>query len=212
MKERESHFAKELLAWRNKECSLRKELLVEPAFWSGNLEPLRELHGEIAQAMESYINHWGWPGYSSVGNEAAIAAGYLVSHCVTQPQFMRFCLPFLEQAFRFGDAWGVFFAELYDTVMYFEGKLQVYGTFLDWDLEGNLAAWKVVEAKKVNARRRAMLLEPMSKYLSRMQQQSRDEYWIVPEDIRSYREGVVQFAHKYGWKRLQSKEEALSLE
>ena len=96
--------------------------------------------------------------------------------------------------------------------MYFEGKPQVYGTFIDWDLRGKLAAWKTVEEKKANARRWAMLLEPMSKYLSRMQQQAQDESWLVPRDIKLYREGIVGFARTHGWKRLHSKEEIPTLD
>ncbi|MBL7714767.1 MAG: hypothetical protein JNL01_04815 [Bdellovibrionales bacterium] len=180
----DSGFAKRLIELKKREDELRQNALGPNQNWDGDLKAWKAHQEEAAQEMDAYLSKWGWPGFLSVGFEGAQAAGGLISSLWSRPDFMRKCLPLIEQSYRFGDIWGDWFARLYDTVMFFEGKPQVYGTFLHWNPAGKLVPWTLVDPEKVDARRGAMELETLASYVERREREVQHLGWAPPWDWR----------------------------
>lgn len=195
----DSKLRRKLLALRDSERPLRSRALLAPDPWSAIDGRLRARHAKVAAELSALIDRSGWPGISVVGIEAADAATELVRGCFTQPAFARGCLPVIEQAFRFGEIHGEWFAKYYDTLMFFENKPQVYGTYLEWDSRKALSPWKIVDRSRVDSRRRAILMEKLADSVRKGRAEARREKRKPPSDLRRYRASLEAFARSAGW-------------
>jgi len=114
--------------------------------------------------MKKVIAEHGWPGKTLVGEEAAAAAWLLVQHADLNPEFQSECLDLLKKAHENGDATGQQVAYLTDRVLLKQGKKQVYGTQFSSGRPGNLKPLPIEDEANVDARRKAMGLQPLAEY------------------------------------------------
>jgi hypothetical protein len=68
------------------------------------------------------------------------AAWQIVQHAIGDPEFQRRSLELVRGAARRGDADPLQVAMLDDRILFFEGRLQLYGTQFDWDANGQTSA------------------------------------------------------------------------
>jgi hypothetical protein len=112
------------------------------------------------------ISQKGWPTRSMVGEPASQAAWLLVQHADQDPAFQRHCLNLLGAAAAEGEARPQDVAYLTDRVYLAEGRPQEYGTQVT-ARDGRWAPRLLRNLDHVDARRRAVGLEPLADYMTR---------------------------------------------
>lgn len=117
--------------------------------------------------MKEVIRTRGWPTFDLVGRDGSAAAWLLVQHGDLELQQMS--LPLLEEAVQFGRAERSNHAYLLDRVLVREGKKQVYGTQLDL-VDGRLVPFPIEDEAGVDARRKAIGLDPLADYIRKAQE------------------------------------------
>jgi hypothetical protein len=192
----------QLIAFRDEEALLRLGFFNGPDYFANDHRKIKKLHADIASAMRVAHRKWGWLGIDLLGIDGAMAAADLSRAAWFEPVFMRECLPLLEQAFRFGGAWGDWFAKTYDAVMFLENKSQVFGSVLDWNESGNLTPWKMVEPENVNHRRKMVCMENFENYIIWFGQDRRRLGYLPPREYTSYRKSFDEWGRSVGWKRM----------
>ncbi len=120
------------------------------------------------KAMKEIIATYGWPGVSRVGTDGAQAAWLLVQHASDDHAFQKQCLVLLQQAAACNDVSSIDVAYLADRMLIAEGKKQCYGTQVDI-LQGCITVCPIEDAEHVDARRKALGLQPLAEYLKECQ-------------------------------------------
>ncbi len=113
---------------------------------------------------EDIINKFGWLGAKKIGDQANTALFMVVQHndLTTQEKY----LPILRKAVEDGNAEPRHLALLEDRVAIKEGKLQIYGSQLSWNLKTNkYIIFPMIDPDKVDERRKAARLSSYADYL-----------------------------------------------
>ncbi|HJR08821.1 MAG TPA: DUF6624 domain-containing protein [Pyrinomonadaceae bacterium] len=115
--------------------------------------------------LEEIIKQHGWPGKSSVGEEASKAAFLILQHSDLARQ--QKYLPLLKKAARKGDALPADVAMLEDRILVNRGKKQIYGTQVHSgpDTGGKLVLAPIENEADVDKRRASVGLRPLKEYL-----------------------------------------------
>lgn len=152
--------ATELLDLIARDDALRAELAAAGVLFDGYHPQMAALHRHNAARLRELIAQHGWPGRARVGEAAARAAWRIVQHAIGEPEFMRAMLPIVAAD---PDADPIEVAMLDDRIRVFEGRLQRYGTQVDWNAEGTaLVPMNGIEAPEhVDARRKDIGLPPL---------------------------------------------------
>jgi len=117
------------------------------------------------QWMRLVLARYGWPGRRLVGDEGSHGAWLLLQHSDRDTALQRTALQLLENAVGTGDASGRDLAYLTDRVRAAEGRLQVYGTQLQYDSRGCASPKPTEDPAQLDARRASVGLEPMAQYV-----------------------------------------------
>jgi len=181
------------------ERTVRNARLKGPDYWSGDLAHLEALHATTAQNLQKSFSLEGWPTIPMVGWDEARAALQVVTRCISCPDFMLQCLPLIEQSYRFGGIPGDWFAEFYDTVMYFKGKPQIFGTFLDWNEKLDCDHWKILEREELDRRRGHFGLDSFAEDSARRMSQWKSSCPTPPKDFISYTQAREIWSKRVGW-------------
>ena len=115
--------------------------------------------------MRIILAKYGWPGRRLVGEEGSHGAWLLLQHADRDTALQRTALELLARAVNSGDASGRDLAYLTDRVRLAEGRLQVYGTQLDYDSRGCASPKPSENPEQLDARRAAVGLEPVAAYI-----------------------------------------------
>jgi len=115
--------------------------------------------------MRLVLAQYGWPGRRMVGDEASHGAWLLLQHADRDTALQRSALQLLETAVQAGDASRRDLAYLTDRVRVAEGRLQVYGTQLQYDSRGCASPKPSEEPAQLDARRASVELEPIAEYV-----------------------------------------------
>ena len=113
---------------------------------------------------------------------------------------MHACLPIAEQACRFGEIGGNWFTELYDAIMYFENKPQVFGNVVDWNVRLEAAPWEIIDPNEIDMRREIFSLEAFEKTLPSQIKVFREKHQ-PPLDYKKYRADFLSWTQDQGWNR-----------
>src|SRR5262249_53998910 len=108
---REPELRKELLERMKEDQEFRRRLMpLLPEQAEGDAEAKKEVEElwkkghEIDRRntawVKGVIERHGWPGYDQVGTDGGLAVFLLVQHAVSDPAFMKQCLPLLEAAVK----------------------------------------------------------------------------------------------------------------
>jgi hypothetical protein len=148
--------AAEILAMAEADQTMRREV-------SASARPLDKAVDERnARRMREIVSEIGWPTRSKVGAEAEHMAWLLVQHA--EIEFQRECLPLMTRE-PADEVCPQHLAYLSDRIRVREGKPQRYGTQLQRRGDG-WAPLATEEPETLDARRRAVGLEPISEYLA----------------------------------------------
>src|SRR3954471_17989359 len=115
--------------------------------------------------MRLVLAQYGWPGRRLVGDEGAHGAWLLLEHCDCETARQRPAMQLLETAVRDNDASRRDLAYLTDRVRAAEGRLQVYGTQLQYDSRGCASPKPSEEPAQLDVRRASVRLEPVAPYV-----------------------------------------------
>lgn len=116
--------------------------------------------------IEALISRCGWPGQSFVGVRGNYTVFLVVQHAdlATQEKY----LPLLERSVADSQSRACDLALLTDRVLMRQGKKQRYGSQVVPDpATGNIKFHPIEDETNVNARRKAVGLEPIETYASR---------------------------------------------
>jgi hypothetical protein len=123
-------------------------------------------HGE---RLREIVREHGWPGRSLVGDAGAAAAWLLVQHA--GPDVQRECLPPLRDAVASGDADTEQLAAVSDRIEFESGGLQIYGTHLGLDDDGeHIPLAGVVDPERLDERRAELGLPTWASYIADLKQ------------------------------------------
>jgi hypothetical protein len=119
--------------------------------------------------MKEIVEQIGWPTQSQVGSHASDMAWLLVQHADHDPAFQRMCLDLLK-AQPTGEVKTAHIAYLEDRIRVGEGRPQMYGTQFYTDEAGKFGPMPIEDPDNVDARRKAVGLQPLSEYAREMEQ------------------------------------------
>ncbi len=186
----------ELLAMRQEDARVREELIASGLLGDGYHPRMEAVHRKNAARLSEMVGNHGWPGRRLVGEEGAYAAWLVLQHAIAEPDLQRECLPLLQKAAAEGDipAWQP--AYLMDRICFFEGRPQIYGTQSDWNDEGVMSMWHVVDAQRLDQLRRSVGLPPLGD-----QRTDTSAPPVSPEKVIAHREEMNSWARKVGWRK-----------
>lgn len=129
-----------------------------------------QLQAQVEAAMvwlQRLVERHGWPGRRLVGEDAAAAACRLVQHADGPRAFQDRCLRLVARAAREGDMSLRELAYLTDALRVQRGRRQRFGTKFRRHGQA-LVPCPIERPAQVDARRRAMGLEPLADYAERI--------------------------------------------
>lgn len=179
---------------------LRWKFMGGTEFPPENAEEIVKFNKSVKQTLGPIIQEYGWPGISFVGWDAGIAAAESVRYCWSEPEFIRSNMIRVEQACRMGDIPGDWFARVYDATMVYRGKLQVFGTWMEWDKDGAWNPGSVIDEPKLRSRRSLLNLESLEDQIKRDREQIVQNGSTPPLDLEMYRSKRAAFFREFGWK------------
>ncbi|MGH2445533.1 MAG: DUF6624 domain-containing protein [Candidatus Limnocylindria bacterium] len=117
------------------------------------------------ERMREILDEYGWPGWSLVGEDGALAAWILIQHSDLQRDLQKRGLAMLQAAVDADDADPGDLAYLIDRVRVADGEPQVYGTQVMMDESGELISRTPIEDEaNVDARRAEVGLGTLEEY------------------------------------------------
>lgn len=189
----------ELLALKRRDEGTRVRLLESGVLTDGYSEEMEAIHLENAEALETILEDYGWPGVSLVGEEGSEAAWLVAQHAISRPGFQRHCLRCLERAVAVNDAPGWQEAYLTDRIRMNEQRPQIFGTQLDWDAEGELSPWEIEVPAEVDKRRAEIGLVPLAEAVELARRHAEEEGHRPPADRETSLRRQEQWARRVGW-------------
>jgi hypothetical protein len=117
--------------------------------------------------LKEILGERGWPRVDKVGTEATRAAFLIVQHADHDLTLQQEYLSFLKAEYEEGRGSGGHVALLTDRTRLAEGLGQLYGTQLNIE-DGRLVLKPIDDESRVDERRAALGLPPLSEYLQRV--------------------------------------------
>ncbi|MGE0568120.1 MAG: DUF6624 domain-containing protein [Bacteroidia bacterium] len=148
---------------KNKNCHLAK--LIDSL--SNSEAIIRNDYGYYP-ILRGIVLKYGFPGFELVGEVASRNFGLLVQHQDSYPEFQDTVLKLVEKAYLIGDASGATLAYLTDRVRCNKGKLQIYGTQVNW-INKKCYPKPVLDSINLNFRRNKVGLTSEEDYLILME-------------------------------------------
>ena len=127
---------------------------------------LRAIDAANTATMRALIAQIGWPTRSKVGERAEHRAWLLVQHADADRDFQRSCLELMKRESA-DEVCRKHIAYLEDRLAVAEGRPQTYGTQLRQTAAGTFEPVAIEDASRVDERRAAVGLEPLSDYRRR---------------------------------------------
>lgn len=119
-------------------------------------------------AVEAIIEKYGWLGYNTIGSQANTTLFMVIQHSnfKTQEKY----LPIVREAVTNGQAKAHSLALLEDRVALLQGKKQIYGSQVSWNMKTNESfVAPLYDPDNVDKRRAEVGLPPLKDYLAEME-------------------------------------------
>jgi hypothetical protein len=187
--------AAELIAMREHDLAVRKELEQDGSLFAGYHPRMEAVHRDNAARLRAIIAEHGWPSVPLVGQRGALSAWLIAQHAIGEPAFMRQCRDLLEGAVAAGAAPAWQLAYLDDRIRVFENKPQRYGTQLRAAAGGSAEPCPLEDAARVDVLRADVGLPPLAKTLA----QARPGPPLSPEAQAAKDAGEREWRKRVGW-------------
>lgn len=191
--------AKKIISLKEKDESLRNELIRKGELSNGYNKEMAALHNSNAKELNQIIEHIGFPTPEKVGEVASEAAWLIIQHSIGQPDFMKKAAKLLEEAIGQNKVAPKGFAYLTDRIAVLEGRPQLYGTQFDWDENGEMNPQPYDNIVKVNQRRKAVNLNTLEEQIEIMQQRVITENQRPPKDFEERKQASNEWRKAVGW-------------
>lgn len=165
----------------------RGQLEIVQRNYGGDSKEMRDLGKVMAEKdsinlikVKAIIDKFGWLGPDVIGDDGNSTLFFVIQHSdiVTQEKY----LPIMREAVKNGKAKARSLALLEDRVALRQGKNQIYGSQVVWDMKTNeYYVLPLEDPDNVDARRSQVGLPPLSEYLS---------HWQLKWDINKYKKDL----------------------
>jgi hypothetical protein len=182
------------------DLSVRAELVAEGTLFDGYHPRMQAVHDAHAARLTAIMDVVGWPGEPQVGRDGAEAAWLIVQHAIAQPALQRRALVAFQGAVARGDAPALQAAMLEDRIRTLEGRLQRYGTQLDWDAQGVLNPLPIEDPAGLDARRRSVGLGPLEATLATQRRVAGETQERPPADWEARQRDLEAWLRATGWR------------
>lgn len=190
--------ADELIRMYEEDVRMCNRLAADGSLCQGYHPEMESVHRRNAARLRQIIEIHGWPGRTSVGEEAAYAAWNILQHSISEPEFMRQGLRLIQAAEDEIDPKLV--AMLEDRICVFEGKPQKFGTQFDWDANGEMSPNACDDLKMVEKRRTTIGFPPLTEAIAEMRDATARSQERPPIDYAKRLHEVDNWARKVGWR------------
>jgi hypothetical protein len=189
----------ELLAMREDDLRVRREVLQGASSLAAYHPRMEELHRRNASRLKEIIAEYGWPERTLVGEDAAIAAWFIAEPAISDPEFQRRALELQCEARDKGEISAIGPAFLEDRICELEGRPQIYGTQFEPDEHGLPQSYWIADPEHVNERRAAIGLNTIEERTRELQAEQQPEY--DPIKRAQYQRGYQEWLRKVGWRK-----------
>lgn len=132
--------------------------------------PLSAMKQEIAKSnfteMQSLLEEYGWPKYSTVGKLAADAPLVIINHHESEDIRKQY-LAQIKGACIIGEGSCMEYAKIQDRILVNTDQLQIYGMQFRYNDKRELEPFPIINPEYVDSRRKEIGLEPLNEYLKR---------------------------------------------
>ncbi|MGH7555833.1 MAG: DUF6624 domain-containing protein [Longimicrobiales bacterium] len=163
-----SSLREELIELGRRDQQGREGLTIDFAKDTAKLREMMRVDSANAARLAEIVRQHGWPGKSEVGPEAAQAAFLIVQHSESL-EFRKEMLALIGAAAAKGEADMSDVAMLSDRILNAEGRPQVYGSNFQIR-DGRLVPYPITDPARLDERRAAIGLPPMSVYVEQLRQ------------------------------------------
>jgi hypothetical protein len=191
---------RELLAMAEEDQRVRATLAAHGSLFDGYHPRMRATHDDHAARLALIFDRHGWPGWSKVGADGAEAAWLIVQHAIAQPALQRRALSALLDAAERGEVPPWQPAMLEDRIRVFDGRLQRYGTQLDWNAEGTLAPLPIEDPAGVDRRRQLAGLGPLDEATEARRRAAARGNERPPADREARQREMLAWLREVGWR------------
>lgn len=141
--------------------------------------------------VKAIIDKFGWLGPDVIGDEGNSTLFLVIQHSDIDTQEKY--LPLMREAVKNGKAKASSLALLVDRVALRQGKNQIYGSQVVWDMKTNeYYVMPLEDPEKVDVRRSQVGLPPLSVYLSN---------WQLKWDINKYKKDLPKVKALYSYSK-----------
>ncbi len=190
------HTRAELIERARADDTVRARLASGGALFGGYHPEMRALHEMNADWLLARLRESYWPDAADSAETAAF--WIVVQHAISRPALMR--LVHELSAGLTDPVTRLRRAMLTDRIAVLEGRLQVYGTQIDWAEDGELQPLPIGNPAGVDARRAGVGLGPLEHELVRLRARSASEGERPPGNWLSYDAERTLFAIEAGWR------------
>lgn len=118
--------------------------------------------------VEAIIEKYGWLDYNTIGSQANTTLFMVIQHSDLKTQEKY--LPIIREAVKNGNAKAHNLALLEDRVALLQGKKQIYGSQVSWNMKTNIAfVAPLYDPDNVDKRRAGVGLQPLKDYLAELE-------------------------------------------
>lgn len=188
--------ADELIERARADDTVRARLASSGALFGRYHPEMRALHEINADWLLARLHEGYWPDAARADETTAF--WIIVQHAISRPALMR-SVHELSEALA-DPVSRLRRAMLTDRIAVLEGRLQIYGTQIDWTADGELQPMPIGNPADVDVRRAAVGLGPLEHELVRLRARSAAEGERPPANWQAYDAERTFFAIDAGWR------------
>jgi hypothetical protein len=192
--------SQELIKMAREDMELRNRLATDGSLFNSYHPQMKSLHERNAKRLGEIVDQLGWPGRSTVGEEAAQAAWLILQHAIAHPALQRKCFLLLVEQVQSGEISPKEMAMLEDRIRCFEGRPQRFGTQFDWDEQLLMSPLPMDDANLVEERRKLIGLQPMSEEILTKRVEMGKSSEQPPADYHQYLTEKENWLKANGWR------------
>lgn len=160
----------ELLQMEAEDIAMRRKLIDTGELYKYEYHPrMAEVHRKNNARLSEIIEQYGWTGRSMVGEDGCEAAWKIAQHAILDLELRERCLVLLKDAVAANEASPWQLAMLTDSVLFQQGKPQIYGCITVGDENGGAVLWHTEDSNNVDIRRKEVGLPPLEENMKRIQ-------------------------------------------